>query len=333
METKINILEDFNLIEFHYIFDDDNIHSIDAYTRNSCEKEFLNFMKTLSGELGIQIFIHAEPSKKGSHIDWYSIFAKANEFDIPAYASLLVSIFACIFSVKTKDERKNQKIDAMIKEIELIQKFEELKQQGMVIPIDVQKFINKITNSRKLDKKKSSFFKKLSSQKEIKKIEISGANKELLEKRLSFEVPRSDFEDYFLDSDDLQSIIDNKAEIEIISPVLKNGNYSWRGIYIKENLSHEYTMKDKEFKKKVIEEGISFQNGTRLECELEICRKLDENGDEYNSGYKINKVFNQYVGDAVTEMPSGRKRRIKKELEDSQLSLFDELEENKQGDN
>lgn len=82
-------------------------------------------------------------------------------------------------------------------------------------------------------------------------------------------------------------------------------------------------MKDKEFKKKVIEEGIPFQNGTRLECELEICRKLDENGDEYNSSYKINKVFNQYIGEAVIEMPSGKKRRLKKELEDSQPSLFD----------
>lgn len=104
---------------------------------------------------------------------------------------------------------------------------------------------------------------------------------------------------------------------------MKSGNYSWRGIYIKENLSHEYLMKDKEFKKKVIEEGLTFQNGTRLQCELEICRKLDENGNEYNCGYKINKVFNQYIGDAVTEMPSGKKRRLKKKLEDFQQSLFD----------
>ena len=185
------------------------------------------------------------------------------------------------------------------------------------------KYIDKICNSRKLDKQKSNFFKKLSNQKNIKKIEISGTNKELAEKRLSFEIPRSDFEDYYLDSDDLKSIIDNKAEIEVISPVLKNGNYTWRGIYIKENLSHEYTMKDKDFKKKVIEESLSFQNGTRLECELEICRKLDDNGDEFNSGYKINKVFNQYVGDAVTEMPSGKKRRQKAEMEKNQPSLFD----------
>lgn len=82
-------------------------------------------------------------------------------------------------------------------------------------------------------------------------------------------------------------------------------------------------MKDKDFKKKVIEESLSFQNGTRLECELEICRKLDDNGDEFNSGYKINKVFNQYVGDAVTEMSSGKKRRQKAEMEKNQPSLFD----------
>lgn len=329
MDTLINVLEDFNQIEFHYIFSDDTEHSLDAYTRNACEKEFLNFMKTISSELGISVEINAEPKKEGSLIDWYSIFSKANEINIPAYASLVISIFAIIFSAKTKDEKRGQKLDNLIKQTDLIQKIEELKKQGLKIPLDAQKYIDKICNSRKLDKQKSNFFKKLSNQKNIKKIEISGTNKELVEKRLSFEIPRSDFEDYYLDSDDLKSIIDNKAEIEVISPVLKNGNYTWRGIYIKENLSHEYTMKDMDFKKKVIEESLSFQNGTRLECELEICRKLDDNGDEFNSGYKINKVFNQYVGDAVTEMPSGKKRRQKAEMEKNQPSLFDENDFNK----
>jgi hypothetical protein len=329
MDTSINVLEDFNQVEFHYIFGDNEKHSLDAFTRNACEKEFLNFMRTISTELGIHVEIDAEPKKEGSLVDLYSIFSKANEINIPAYASLVISIFAIIFSAKTKDEKRSQKLDNLIKQTDLIQKIEELKKQGLPIPIDAQKYLNKVCNSRKLDKQKSNFFKKLTNQKDVQKIEISGVQKELHEKRFSFEIPRTDFEEYYLDSDDLKSIIDNKAEIEVISPVLKNGNYSWRGIYLKENLSHEYTMKDKDFKKKVIEESLSFQNGTRLECELEICRKLDDNGDEYNSGYKINKVFNQYVGEVVTEMPSGKKRRQKDEMEKNQPSLFDENDFNK----
>ncbi len=84
-------------------------------------------------------------------------------------------------------------------------------------------------------------------------------------------------------------------------------------------------MKDSEYDA-VIEDGISFQTGTFLECELEICRKLDDNGDEYNSSYKIHKVFNKRLGDSVIEMPSGKKRRERKNWEDSQRSLFDDME-------
>ncbi len=172
MDTLINVLEDFNQIEFHYIFSDETEHSLDAYTRNSCEKEFLNFMKTISSELGISVEINAEPKKEGSLIDWYSIFSKANEVNIPAYASLVISIFAIIFSAKTKDEKRGQKLDNLIKQMDLIQKIEELKKQDLKIPLDAQKYIDKICNSRKLDKQKSNFFKKLSNQKNIKKLKF-----------------------------------------------------------------------------------------------------------------------------------------------------------------
>lgn len=326
MDTKINVLEDFNQIEFHYIFEDDSIHSLDAFTRNSCEKEFLKFIKTISIEFGVNIEIEAEPKKIGSFIDWYSIFSKANELNIPAYASLIISIFAIVFSLKTKDEKKGQKLDNFIKEMDIIQKVEELKSQGLPIPVDTQKFINKICNSRKLDKQKSSFFKSISTQKSIKTLQVSGINKEIPEKRLSFDIQRKDFEDYFLDSDDLESEIDNNAIIEIISPVLKNGKYMWRGIYRKENQTHEFVMLDKDFKKTVVDDGLSFQNGTELVCELEICKKLDDNGDTFNSKYKINKVYDHRIGEITTEMPSGKKRRIKQEIERQQLSLFDNLD-------
>ena len=123
-------------------------------------------------------------------------------------------------------------------------------------------------------------------------------------------------------SDDLEPVIDNNAVIEVISPVLKRGKYMWRGIYRKENQVREFIMLDKEFKNTVIDDGVTFQNGTELICEVEICRKLDENGDVFNSRYKINKVYNHRIGEIITEMPSGKRRRINKDLE-NQPTLFD----------
>lgn len=325
-ESTLKIATDADQIEFHYIFDDNTVHSIDAYTRNSCEKEFLNFMTLISSEFGIRATIQAEPSKEGSHIDIYSVLATFNKLQLQVYVPIIISIFSLAFSLKSKDERKNQKLGALMKEVDIVQKLDELKQKGLSVPKDIEKYVSKICNSRKLDKQKSNFFKNLSKQKNIKAIEISGMNKQLAEKRITTTIERKEFEEYYLESDNLESLIDNNAEIEIISPVLKNGNYTWRGIYLKENLSHEYNMQDKEFKNKVIEEGVPFQNGTRLQCELEICRKLNEEGDTINSGYKIKKVFNQYIGEEIIEMPSGKKRREKKEIEDAQPNLFDDIE-------
>ena len=62
----------------------------------------------------------------------------------------------------------------------------------------------------------------------------------------------------FLYSEELESEIDNKAVVEVVSPVLKKGKYMWRGIYRKENLTHEFIMADSDFKKTVIDDGISF---------------------------------------------------------------------------
>ena len=319
MESKLT--EKYNKIEFHYIFEDENTHSLDAYTRNSCEKEFLNFVKTISSELGIFLSITTEPKKEGCLIDVYNFLVSQNGLAIAIWANFVLEIFKHVFPIKQKDDSDAAKIGNAKSLLELINLAKQMEDNGIPIPPNIQKKLEKIYSSGKLKKQKSNFFKKLMNDKQVKRFEVVA--QKTTEEKVLFTIPRESFEEYYIDSDDIDSIIDNNAEIEIISPVLKNGNYSWRGIYIKENRSHEYIMKDKEFKSKVIDDGISFQNGTRLECELEIRRKLDENGDEYNSGYKINKVFNQYLGNTVTEMPSGRKRREKKEIEQNQPSLFD----------
>ena len=134
---------------------------------------------------------------------------------------------------------------------------------------------------------------------EVSSVDINDKTK----RQVLFLIPREDFESYFLHSDNLESEIDNKAVVEVISPVLKNGKYTWRGIYRRENLTHEFVMADKDFKKTVIEDGISFQNGTELDCEVEICKKLDDDGDVFNAKYKINKVYDHRIGGYITETP------------------------------
>ena len=177
-ETNIRIVSNLDKIEFHYMFDDETIHSVDAYTRNACEKEFLNFITKLSSELGLTAKVKAEPSNEGSHVDIYSIFATLNSLNIPEYVTLVISFFTFIFSIKNRDERKGQKLENLLKEANVIEKFEELRQKGIPVPQSMESYVNKLLNSRKLDKQKSKFFKSLSKDKKIKAIEISSKSKE-----------------------------------------------------------------------------------------------------------------------------------------------------------
>lgn len=331
MDTNINILEDFNQIEFHYIFEDDSEHSLDAFTRNSCEKEFLNLVKTIASELGINLSVTTEPKKKGSLIDVYNFLVSQNGLAIAVWATFFLEVFKYVFPRKSKEDKEAVKLANEKSLMELVKQAKEMEDEGLPIPLNIQKKLECVYSSRKIKKQKSNFFRNLMNEKKIKALEVLKPT--MLEEKVLFTIPRSAFEDYFLDSDDLESEIDNKAIVEVISPVLKNGKYMWRGIYRKENKIHEFVMLDKDFKKTVIDDGVSFQNGTELDCEIEICKKLDDNGDVFNSKYKINKVYDHRIGEITTEMPSGKRRRIAKELEQQQPSLFDDLnaisEENK----
>ena len=92
METKIT--ENDNKIELHYIFnDEDQSHSLDAFTRNSCEKEFLNFVKTIASELGISLTVTTEPKKEGSLIDVYNFLVSQNGLSMAVWATFILEIF------------------------------------------------------------------------------------------------------------------------------------------------------------------------------------------------------------------------------------------------
>ena len=328
MDAKLDISDDISQLELHYIFEENDIsHSLDAYTRNACEKEFLAIIKTLSLELGIRIDVSVEPKKDGSLIDVYNFLVSQNGLAIAVWANFLLQVVKYVFPRKTKAEKENMALENDNSLLDLIKKAKDLEEQGVPLPPDIEKKLLHIYSSRKMMKQKSNFFKNLKKERKVKSLEISSVNKaDETKRQVLFAIPRKDFQDYFLYTDDLESEIDSNAVVEVISPVLKRGKYLWRGIYRKEGQTHEFAMLDKDFKKTVVDDGISFQNGTELDCEVEICKKLDDNGDVFNSKYKIRKVYDHRIGNATTEMPRGKKNRQETELEKKQMKLFDNLD-------
>ena len=107
-------------------------------------------------------------------------------------------------------------------------------------------------------------------------------------------VPRSEFRLYVLVDNSLPVETVDGANIEIVAPVLKEGNYKWRGIYEGEAIS--FSMTDAEFKNAVLLEKVSFQHGSCINCVLQIYRKFNEIGDVEITGYSVVTVLEKTDG-------------------------------------
>jgi len=107
--------------------------------------------------------------------------------------------------------------------------------------------------------------------------------------------------------------------IEIISPVLKEGRYRWKGMYKEKSISFE--MQDAAFRDSVLLENIPFQHGTSIECVLVINRELDEEKKKKITGHAVITVIKKVDGDVTMETPQGEKYRYAKKLAESQGEL------------
>ena len=134
-------------------------------------------------------------------------------------------------------------------------------------------------------------------------------------------VPRSDFSKFVLSTNKLRSEVDDCAVIEIISPVLKEGRYKWKGVYNENSISFE--MQDSHFRDSVLFENIPFKHGSKIVCVLVTHRELDEIGAIKITGYAVTTVLDKVDDDIPQETPQGKKYRHAKKIDESQGNLFD----------
>ena len=138
----------------------------------------------------------------------------------------------------------------------------------------------------------------------------------------SYQIDKNEFENFVLDSDELEPVVELNAVIEMVSPVLKKGKYKWTGIYNGEVI--QFKMKSIEFKTLVQSGIIVFKNGFTFECELVINRKMTSEGEVRITSYEVLCVNRYYDNDNPVETPEGRRKRKKHEAEKLQLTLFDD---------
>ncbi len=322
-----------NKLELHYYFNDDT-HTMDAVVRNKCEHELLQIVGEISKDLGIHIKIETEAFDEGGLKEFYSFVGSTKGQAILGVSNIVISILAMVLSriplKKSKLDKTEQKLS--IKEKKLNIKAQELNialleaelvSKGINNPnISKDKIESLISENIKIKKHKSNYYKNLKNYSKVDSISTVSIDSEKKYIGEPLVTSRKDFSSFILESDNLDSINDDSAVIEIISPVLKKGKFKWRGIYNKTSNSIEFAMKDKDFKNDVISNKTSIINGTFIDCVLEIGQKINELGEVFNSSYTVLTVLKQHTDGVSTETIQGKKYRQKKEADDSQYKMF-----------
>ena len=306
--------------ELHYFFYDQS-HSMDAIVRNKCEYELLAIFREVADSLEIKIDLESEALSEGGLKEVWNFIGK----NAPQLTLVLLAATLILSRVPTTNERlellKETELNLSIEEKKLnIEKLKKEIENSDSEKIDIDKLSEIINDYLKTRKHKSNFYSHLMSCSKVSQISTKGLDEnyeEIIPEKI---VERKDFYKFILQTDELPPEIDEEAIIEIISPVLKSGNYKWKGLYDNEPIS--FYMKDKDFKTSIIRDGIKFKNGTIIECVIEKSRKIDNTGEIIISGYSVNTVMRKSDDSESFSTPQGeRYKRIQREKQ-RQYNLF-----------
>ena len=253
----------------HYYLNDDS-HSMNAFVRNAMEKDFLSIVNTISSSLNLKIELESRAAKEGGFIEILDIIEAH-----PVSSTIIVS--SAGYAIKRfleylltgaykKNKLENEKLELEI-----------LKLKKESADIDENQL------EQKLARPISNYYAKIEKYEKIRAVGFGN------EVNNEYVVQRDEFRNFIL-IDDKEEEVDDDANIEIISPVLKEGRYKWRGIY--KNESIDFSMGDSKFKNDIIDGRYDFGNGSFINCQLFITKTYDEFGNECkNRSYRVAKVY------------------------------------------
>lgn len=309
-----------NKLELRYSFNDKSGY-MDAWIKHRCEKEILSMLRVLADLLDVKMTAHCEPSlhEGGYRMVWPVGGESARSI------SIVLNILMQVLTRPTLSvggqpltDRSTSDEENMHKEIALLKRSLKLNKPGALIP---RELIELLASWPKFCKYKSNFYEALRGYPKVTKINVRELNGNNNSRSGSLEVKCEQFDYFILRSDNLPTVKDNKATIEIISPVLKDSRYRWKGIYNKGGDTIDFYMQDEEFKKQMFDEKISFTSGMCIDCVLEIERKLSEMGETINVSYTVTTVIRTRFDKMEIVTPQGKRHLRKLEAEKKQLTL------------
>lgn len=321
-ENSLSLLSG-NTLELHYWFENES-HTMDAVVQNRCEYEFLGVLKEIAATFNADVIIETEPLAEGGLRRWFKIIAKEENIKATITTAIIAALIAGVFitPITTSITKVTEKIIEEIfedKEVKELEK-EKLKLEVEKLKQEIQQNNQLLNQNNLIKKRKSNFYESLGNYPKVSKVSFAVEDDNKIQLSNDKCVLRKNFKEFILISDDLEPVELDNAIIEIISPVLKKGNYKWMGIY--NGISIPFNMKSTEFKTLIQTGDIQFKNGTSINCSLVIRKKIDNEGIERVIGYDVLRVNKYFENDKPIETPEGKHHRQKKEADKLQMDLF-----------
>ena len=309
-----------NKLELRYYFNDKSNY-MDAMIKHRSEKEVLSLVRTLADMLDIKMTVYCESfaQQEGFREIWS--VAGENSRLISVLLNLFMQVWtrpSLLVGGQPVVDRSVADEEKMQREIALLRSNLRKKMPGITV---TRELVELLSASPRFCKCKSNFYEAVRGYPKVTKFTLRELNENNRSRSGSLEVKREQFDYYILRSDELPPVKDNTATIEIISPVLKDARYRWKGIYNKGGETIDFYMCDEDFKKDMFDEKIAFKSGMCIDCVLEIQRKMSELGEVVNISYTVETVIRTRFDKMEIITPQGKRHLRKLEAEKKQLTL------------
>lgn len=169
----------------------------------------------------------------------------------------------------------------------------------------VRSVVVSFQSDTKLVARRSNFFKSLLTYDKVTAVGMRTMTTNAENLGDESTVQRDQFPKFVTLTDKLPVEVVDDAIIEIVAPVIKEGNVRWKGIYDEKSIN--FDMNDSAFKDLVFRRQVSFGSGDSIRCVLNIELKVDGLGDRAIVGYSVPVVISKI--DSNGEQPTSRGRR------------------------
>ncbi len=301
-----------NSYELHYELADENCHIMNAEVESASTVTFLKAVNYISNAIGVRLNIETTSLDQGSLIRYFRIVVdEKDEHGWLLY--LIMTLMKCSLFEKNA-EHFNTIFDSLSDEEK-----EHLKSILKKKHITENK-LRSIPSDYAVIRHKANFFKKISSDKDIKSVTINLGNNFSFDKNKGDKILNQDFKQYITELAPEEVTI-NDAVVYIVSPVLIKGQKNkWKGIFEGESIT--FDLRSNEFKVKSQNGDVDFRSGSNIVCTLKYKKAIDEEGKEHKTDYRVTFVSKHGVDDNYEETLEGKKKRI----EEEQPTLFDDID-------